>query len=135
MLKRSPSPVVRASRGFSWAPVLFLLVFLVVLGCGALLIVEPMLRKAATASVDERRRLAAYSALFVCVMLLILLVGLTFTIRVGRAMRIQANTERKPTTYPDAWAESARRVEPPDAEELEEPTEDEDNPSSPPTST
>lgn len=116
-------------RGISWAPVLFLLVFLGVLSAAAMFIVVPMLHKAADASPEDRRRISAYAALFACVLLLFLLVGLLFTMRIGRASRLRNTTgQHRATEYPDAWQEAARRLKTPDPEDLEENRDEEKGP-------
>jgi H+/Cl- antiporter ClcA len=109
----------RRYRGISWAPVLFLLVFLAALGVVSVIVLEAMLRTAAQASPEERRRISAYAGLLLCVMIAVLLGGLIATLRIGRATRM-ASTKHPPTQYTDAWAESARRMRTPPPEMLEE---------------
>lgn len=117
-------PAGNGSRRFpeiSWAPVLFLLSFLAALGVIAWFWLEPMLRIASEGSPEEQRKLAAYSALLIAVLVLVLLVGLIITMRIGRRLRMLGTRDRVQTDYPDAWEESARRTKPPTAEELESP--------------
>ena len=110
-------------RGMSWAPVLFLLGFLVATGVLALFFLEPALRLA-NESPEARRRVTAYGALAICVLILVLLVGLVMTMRMGRCVAVLAPKRNKPTVYPDAWAESAKRIEVPTPEDLENPDDD-----------
>lgn len=106
-------------RGLSWAPVLFLLAFLVALGIIALEYLEPMLRAASTATTVERKQLSAFSLLALMVMVAALLIGVVLTVRIGRNIAKLAEQKRKPTVYPDVWEESARRIKTPTPEELE----------------
>ena len=112
-------------RGMSWAPVLFLLGFLVATGVLALFFFEPALRLA-NDSPEARRRVTAYGALAICVLIMILLVGLVMTMRMGRSVSLLAPAPKrnKPTVYPDAWAESAKRIEVPAPEDMESPDDD-----------
>jgi hypothetical protein len=104
--------------GISWSPVLFLLAFLAVLGVIAYFLLEPMLQMAGQGTPDERRKLAAYAALFVCILLLVLLVGLVISVRMGRALQPENDSPSKPTEYPDAWEEAGRRAKPLEPEEM-----------------
>lgn len=107
-------------RGVSWAPVLFLLAFLVALGVIALIYLEPMLRAASSATTEERNRLSAFALLALMVLIMVLLAGLMLTLRIGRNIARMAQQKPKPTHYPDAWKESARRIKTPEANELED---------------
>jgi predicted PurR-regulated permease PerM len=119
-----PSPAKKSRHtGISLAPVLFLLAFLVAMGVIALFFFEPLLRIANEAGLEQRRRIAAYAALAICVLILALLVGLVLTLRVGRRLTSLAPKQHKPTAYPDAWEESARRMQVPSPDELEGPGE------------
>lgn len=109
----------RRYAGISWAPVLFLLSFLAAIGVMAWFWLEPVLRIATEGTHEQRIRLAAYSALTLAILVLVLLVGLVLTIRIGRRLRLLGTRERVKTDYPDAWEESARRTKPPTVEELE----------------
>jgi Na+/phosphate symporter len=92
------------------------------LGFGALVIfvsyfyLFPALEAKQTATPQEKKVLAAHSLLLLAVLLFILLSGLILTFRIGRFFQPRRHKRAKPTVYPDAWAESARRVqiEPPD---------------------
>ncbi len=107
-------------RGVSWAPVLFLLAFLVALGVIALIYLEPMLRAATTATPQDRGRLSAFAMLALMVLIMALLVGLMLALRIGRNIARMSQHKPKPTHYPDAWEESARRIKTPEANELED---------------
>lgn len=117
-----PSP-----RPFSWAPVVFLLVFLIVIATIAYFLMEPLMRIAATGTVEQRQKLAAIATLAFSLLIAILLFGIVFTIRFGK-MPFPSSEKRIRTVYPDAWKESARRVPTPSAEELEDKPKDEPNP-------
>ncbi len=107
-------------RGVSWAPVLFLLAFLVALGVIALTYLEPMLRAASNATPEERTRLSAFAMLALMILIIVLLAGVMLALRIGRNIARMAQRKPKPTQYPDAWQESARRLKTPEADELEE---------------
>jgi hypothetical protein len=62
------------------------------------------------ASPGERRVLAAHSRLLLAIILVILLAGLILTFRVGRFFFPRPRQPAKPTRYPDAYAEAARRI-------------------------
>jgi hypothetical protein len=87
------------------------------LGFAALLIfvsyfyLFPALRARQTATEPERKILAAHALLLLAVLLFILLMGLILTFRMGRFFQPRRRPKPRPTNYPDAWAEAARRVE------------------------
>ncbi len=62
------------------------------------------------ASPGQQRVLAAHSRLLLAILLFILLAGLLLTFRVGRFFFPRPRPPLKPTRYPDAYAESARRI-------------------------
>ena len=70
----------------------------------------PALEAAGQATPRERRLLSAHSLLILAILLVILLAGLILTFRIGRFFRPRQQNRQTPTRYPDAWAESARRV-------------------------
>ena len=107
-------------RGVSWAPVLFLLAFLVALAVVAIIYLEPMLRAAAEATPQERTRLSAFAMLALMIVIIVLLAGLMLTLRIGRNIARLARRKPPPTRYPDAWEESARRLKTPEPDELED---------------
>jgi hypothetical protein len=71
----------------------------------------PALQAAGQATPRERRILSVQSRLVLALILFILLVGLILVFRVGRFFFPRRRQRPKPTIYPDAWAESARRVD------------------------
>ena len=71
----------------------------------------PAMEAAKNATPPQRRVLAAHSRLVLAILLFILLCGLILTFRVGRFFLPRRGQRNKPTIYPDAWAESARRLE------------------------
>lgn len=111
-------------RGVSWAPVLFLLSFLAAVGVIAFFYLEPLLKLANEGTTEQKRRLAAYGTLAMAVLILVLLVGLVLTMRVGRRLAALSPKRPSPTVYPDAWSESAKRLKTPEAKELEDQTKD-----------
>ena len=66
---------------------------------------------------DEKRRLVAWYRLLLMVVLFILFAGLVLTVRIGRFFFPRPAPPRTKTEYVDAWAESAKRVEVPPAED------------------
>ena len=74
----------------------------------------PALEAFGQASPGQRRILVAHSRLLLAIILLILLVGLILTFRVGRFFFPRSRLPDKPTQYPDAYAEAARRIQVPD---------------------
>jgi uncharacterized BrkB/YihY/UPF0761 family membrane protein len=107
------APSGRPSRcGFAYVRVIAYL-----LGFGVLLFfvvhyyLIPALQAAGQATPRERRILSVQSRLVLALILFILLVGLILVFRVGRFFFPRHRKRQKPTNYPDAWAESARRVD------------------------
>jgi len=74
----------------------------------------PAMAAATHASPHDRAVLRAHAALVLMVVLFVIFVGWAFTFRVGRYFFPRAGNIKRPpaTQYPDAWAESARRVQP-----------------------
>src|SRR5690349_23543853 len=70
----------------------------------------PALQAAGQATRSERRVLSAHALLLLVLLLLILFLGLVLVFRVGRFFLPRHHTRSKPTQYPDAWEESARRA-------------------------
>ena len=70
----------------------------------------PAMTAAKTATPEQKRVLVAHSRLILALLLVILLVGLLLTFRVGRFFLPRSRHASKPTNYPDAWSESARRL-------------------------
>jgi hypothetical protein len=72
------------------------------------------------ASPGEQRVLAAHSRLLLAILLLILFSGLILTFRVGRFFFPRPRQPSKPTRYPDAYAEAARRIKVDDDDDAQE---------------
>lgn len=113
-------PVARCrsrSAGLAYARVVAFL-----LGFAALLLfvcydyLFPAMDAARNAPPSGRMVLAAHARLLLAILLFILLVGLILTFRIGRFFLPRNRKREKPTNYPDAWAESARRVKVEDRE-------------------
>lgn len=112
----SPPPIFRFSRSL-WA-------FLGFLG-GATLILYftvdrfliPALQLSHNLDTPARKQLAAISSLVLAVVLVCLLAGLILTVRPARFFFPRKPPTRSPTTYTDAWSESARRMQTPPEEE------------------
>ena len=111
------SAVRSAARGVAYARlVAFLFSF------GALLIfvchfyLFPAMEAWARGTPQQRKLLSADALLLMALVLFILLVGLILTFRISRFFLPHRRPPLKPTRYPDAWAESARRIEVPDEE-------------------
>jgi hypothetical protein len=112
------------SGRIQWAALAFLLGFtalLLVICYGYLF---PAMEAAKGATPTEKRGLVAYSRLLLVIILFVLFAGMLLTFRVGRFFFPRSlGTPRDKTHYPDAWAESAKRVKIPDEtdEESDEP--------------
>lgn len=98
-------------------------VLVYLLGFGALLVILlklyllPAMSAAKNATPRERQVLAVNSRLMLAVVLFVLLALLLMTFRIGRFFMPRGRTPSKPTQYPDAWKESARRVQVPPLDE------------------
>lgn len=66
---------------------------------------------------EEKRSLQAWYRLLLFVLLFILFAGIVLTFRFGRLFLPRPATPRTQTKYVDAWAESARRMQVPPADE------------------
>ena len=66
---------------------------------------------ARVATPQQRKLLSAHALLLMAFVLFILLAGLILTFRVHRFFLPRRRPKPKPTIYPDAWAESARRIQ------------------------
>jgi hypothetical protein len=77
----------------------------------------------ASHNIDEagQRHLAALSSLVLAVVMVLLLAGLILLVRPGRFFLPRKPGQRTGTTYTDAWAESARRLEIPPRQDEDEP--------------
>jgi hypothetical protein len=105
--RNQPSP-----PGPGYAGVLaFLLGFAVLIVFVSRYYLIPAMEAFIQASPGQRRILVAHSRLLLAIILMILLVGLILTFRVGRFFFPRARQHQKPTEYPDAYAEAARRIQ------------------------
>ena len=96
-------------RGFSPLPyICFLVFFAILLWAVYVWYLVPALKAAAVADKPERRILAAHALLLMSVILVILMLALLLTFRIGRFL-FPTPTKRTKTQYTDAWAESAKR--------------------------
>ena len=77
----------------------------------------PAMQAVQTAQGVEKRQLVAHSRLLLAIVLFILVAGLLLTFRFGRYIAPRLGEKQKPTQYPDAWAESAKRVSVPPRDE------------------
>lgn len=108
------APFRRSARGFAYVRVLaFLLGFAGLLIFVAYYYLFPAMEAAGRATGPQKKLLSAHARLLLAVLLFILLVGLILTFRIGRFFQPRRTTPRKPTNYPDAWAEAGRRFEEP----------------------
>jgi hypothetical protein len=106
---------IRRSGRIIWPAVVFLLGFAVLLVIVCHWYLFPALEAAQRADPVGRRQLGATARLMLAVVLFILLAGLLMSFRVGRFFLPRRREPKpRPTTYPDAWAESARRVKMPE---------------------
>ena len=112
-----------------WAALAFLLAFtaLLLIVCYGYLF--PAMQAAKDATPTEKRGLVAYSRLLLVIILFILFAGMLLTFRLGRLF-LSRSSDAKPlkTDYPDAWAESARRVKVPDDLDDDEDADEHDKP-------
>jgi len=107
MLRRPPA----SPTGHSYAPVLaFLGGFAVLFIFIVRYYLIPATEAFGQATPGQQRVLAAHSRLLLAIILVILLAGLLLTFRVGRFFFPRPRPPFKPTRYPDAYAESARRI-------------------------
>ena len=112
----APAVRVRHSGRIYWPTLAFLLGFAVLIYFVSVWYLLPALDAARGADPAEKKTLAAHARLLLAVVLVILVCGIVLTFRFGRFF-LPRNREQPQgrTRYPDAWAESARRVQvPPD---------------------
>jgi|SRR5579884_1606260 len=105
-LDRHRRSLVRLATGL----IAYLIGFAVLLAFISHYYLLPALAAAKTATPAEKRILVAHSRLILAIFLIVLLVGLFLTFRVARFFFPRPPRQNKPTTYPDAWSESARRL-------------------------
>ncbi len=106
-------PTFRAGRT-PWAVLLFLVGFAALIAFVSYDYLIPALRAQARATPDQRRHLAAQSWLLMSLVLVILLIGLMITFRIGRFFFPRSAPPPAKTKYVDAWAESGKRLAVPD---------------------
>jgi hypothetical protein len=107
-----------------WAVLVFLLAFT----AGVVVLCHAYLLPALQTWVDARQRgdkagaraISATAYILLGVLLFILFCGLVLTFRVGRLFFPRNQGPRTKTQYVDAWAESGKRMETPDAKEDED---------------
>ena len=97
--------------------IVFLFCFAVLLLGVVLIFLRPAADAARNATPEDKRKLAAYSRLLLCVVLFVFFAGLLMTVRIGRFFFPKPAPKREKTNYPDAWAESANRIQTPPADE------------------
>ena|SRR5688572_18258325 len=117
-----PDPLVKL-RGLTrtlWAMVAFLMGFAVLLVVVSRHYLIPAFAAASDADSTGRKQLAAVSALLLAILLIIIVVGLLLVFRARRAFIHRHMSQRRPTTYTDAWTESAHRLKTPKATDAEE---------------
>ena len=107
MRKRPPT----SRNGLGYARVLaFLLGFCVLFLFVTNYYLLPATEAFGQATPGQQRVLAAHSRLLLAILLIILFSGLVLTFRVGRFFFPRPRQPMKPTRYPDAYAEAARRI-------------------------
>jgi hypothetical protein len=98
-----------------WPTLAFLLGFAVLIYLVSVWYLLPALDAARGADPVEKKTLAAHARLLLAVVLVVLVCGIVLTFRFGRFFLPRQREQRLRTQYPDAWAESAKRVQvPPD---------------------
>ena len=120
----------RPRRTITWAPVIFLVCFLAVVGLITDQWVIPMLRAVRDGTPVDRHRAVIYGTLVLILLLSLLLIGLMASFRFS-AWLFRPDARSKPTAYIDIWKEAGRRVVPPTSDELEEPKDDKPLPPQP----
>jgi hypothetical protein len=79
--------------------------------------IRPALAARAHADAIQKRELALHAILLLVTLLALLLIWLMVIFQVRNWFTATSSRPRKPTVYPDAWTESARRTDvPPDEE-------------------
>jgi len=114
-------PILRFRAGRTyWAVLLFFVGFAALIVLVSFYYLKPAMEAALEATPKQRRGLAAYSWLLMALVLFILFVGLMMTFRIGRFFLPRSTPPPAKTKYVDAWAESAKRVAVPEAEDESE---------------
>ena len=122
--------VQRRLGAIRWSTLVFLIVFTLLLiavasyvlvpGFDAIRERDPKLKP----TPEELRTLQAWYRLLMFVLLFILFAGVVLTFRFGRLFFPRATAPRTKTQYVDAWAESARRMPVPTADETDDDADD-----------
>jgi hypothetical protein len=109
----APAARVRHSGRIYWPTLAFLLGFAVLIYFVSVWYLLPALGAAQGADPAEKKTLAAHARLLLAVVLVILVCGIVLTFRFGRFFLPRNREPAGRTRYPDAWAESAKRVDVP----------------------
>ena len=119
MMPAAPHPPAFRPGRIYWPVLAFLVGFAVLIYVISDWYLLPAFDAARNANPAEKKTLAAHARLLLAVVLVILLSGIVLTFRFGRFFlpRRRDLEPRPPTQYADAWAESARRVQVPPADE------------------
>ena len=113
---------IRPRGAIRWSTLVFLIVFTILLIVITSYVLVPGLQAIQDPKLtpEEKRSLQAWYRLLLFVLLFILFAGVVLTYRFGRLFFPRPTAPRTQTQYVDAWAESARRMQVPDADEEEE---------------
>jgi hypothetical protein len=112
------SSTCRPRLARSFVPLLiYLVAFTVLLIVICQYYLLPAMEVAKTATPEQRRMLAVNSRLLLTLLLIILMGMLLVALRSANFLRRRLGGPRKPTVYPDAWSESARRLKTPPEED------------------
>jgi Na+/H+-dicarboxylate symporter len=107
----------RRSGKVHWSALVFLVVFTIVAFVVAFYALKPGAMAAQTATETGKLHLVAWYRLLLTVLLFCLFVGIVIFLRIGRFFFPRPTAPRAETKYVDAWAESAKRVQVPPADE------------------
>ncbi|MEO6436758.1 MAG: hypothetical protein ABIP55_13500 [Tepidisphaeraceae bacterium] len=113
---------MKRSAGIHWSTLVFLVVFtgLVIAVWYYTLVPGMQAASAPDISDAEKRSLVAWYRLLLFVLLFILFAGIVLTFRFGRFFFPRPTEPRVPTVYTDAWAESAKRMQVPPADDADD---------------
>ena len=114
------APPHRRAGRVLWATLAFMAGFAILIAFISRWYLIPAMEAAQHATGAEKRQLVAHSRLLLSIVLFILVAGILMTFRFGRYFTPRSGEKVKPTEYPDAWAESARRVSVPPREDDED---------------
>ncbi len=108
----------RCHTARSFVPlVIYLVVFTILLIVICQVYLLPAMQVAKTATPEQRRMLAVNSRLLLTLLLIVLMGMLLVALRSASFLSRRLGGPRKPTVYPDAWSESARRLKTPPEDE------------------